>query len=237
MKQQILRLNYQPRQEQLLVHEQFFKYKKRFTVCVAFRRMGKTTLGVQHLIGAALSNNKPAPRYGFISTSYTQAKRNVFDMLVDFTRPLGAVVNIQELRVDFMGRRIALFGSENVDALRGMRFDGIVIDEVADQPMKKLWSEVLRPTLSDRAPDSFALMIGTPRGQNHFKDFRDKAAVDEDWSLLEFKASDSNVISKEELAQAKKEMGLAKFEQEYMCSFAAPISGSYYAELLFRQFF
>ena len=33
--------------------------------------------------------------------TYTQAKRIAFDYLKEYTRPLGAVVNVAELRVDF----------------------------------------------------------------------------------------------------------------------------------------
>jgi hypothetical protein len=104
-----------------------------------------------------------------------------------------------------------------------------VIDEIADQD-PKIWNEIIRPALADRK--GFALFLGTPKGRNHFADFRDRAASSSDWSLLEFKASQTGILDSGELESARKEMGDDKYSQEFECSFSAPVTGSYYGELI-----
>jgi hypothetical protein len=191
--------------------------------------MGKTVAAINQLIHSALKCDKPSPRYAYIAPTYSQAKRIAFDYLSEFTRPLDSKINVSELRVDFFGRRIQLYGSDNPDSLRGQYFDGVVIDEIADQD-PKIWNEIIRPALADRK--GFALFLGTPKGRNHFADFRDRAASSEDWSLLEFKASETGILDPKELESARKEMGDDKYAQEFECSFSAPVTGSYYGELI-----
>ena len=202
----------------------------RFTVVVAHRRMGKTVSAINQLIHSSLLCDKPNPRFAYIAATYTQAKRIAWDYLLQYTRPLGAVANIAELRVDFMGRRISLYGADNPDSLRGIYLDGVVIDEIGDiNP--SIWNEVVRPALADRK--GYAMMIGTPKGNNHFKDLRDRAEkAKDDWALLEFKASETKLIDPQELASAKAEMGMDKYNQEFECSFNAAVEGSYYGQII-----
>jgi hypothetical protein len=220
-------LGYRPRPPQLQIHEAVNEH--RFTVVVAHRRMGKTVSAILHLIDAALNNQQANPRYAYIAPTYAQAKRVAFDYLVEYTRPLGAKVNIAELRVDFLGRRISLYGSENGDSLRGQYFDGVVLDEIGDQN-PKIWNEILRPALADRK--GWCLFIGTPKGNNHFADFKERALTADGWKFLEFKASETGILDHQELAAAKAEMGEDKYRQEFECSFDAPVEGAYYGQLL-----
>ena len=96
----------------------------------------------------------------------------------------------------------------------------------------ELWSQVIRPALADRK--GWALFIGTPQGDNHFKQLRDYADDEENkqWSLCEFKASETGIVDDEELRDAKREMGDNRYNQEFEVSFDAPIVGSYYGEIL-----
>ena len=220
-------LGYRPRDPQLEIHKAV--NNNRFTVVVAHRRMGKTVSAILHLINAALNNEQQNPRYAYIAPTYAQAKRVAFDYLVEYTRPLGAKVNIAELRVDFLGRRISLYGSENGDSLRGQYFDGVVLDEIGDQN-PKIWNEIIRPALADRK--GWCLFIGTPKGNNHFADFKDRAQKTDGWKFLEFKASETSILDHQELAAAKAEMGEDKYRQEFECSFDAPVEGAYYGQLL-----
>lgn len=202
----------------------------RFTVVVAHRRMGKTVSAINQLVHSALLCEKPNPRLAYIAPTYAQCKRIAWDYLLTYTRPLGAIANITELRVDFMGRRISLYGADNPDSLRGIYLDGVVIDEIGDiNPT--IFSEVVRPALADRL--GWAMFIGTPKGNNHFKDLRDRADKGNDnWKLLEFKASDTKLLDAQELASAKVEMGDDKFQQEFECSFNAAVEGSYYGQMI-----
>ena len=216
---------YKPREHQLSLHQAVDE--NRFTVAVAHRRFGKTVAAINQIIKASLECTKEAPRFAYIAPTYTQAKRVAWDYLLKYTQPLSATANISELRVDFYGRRISLYGADNPDSLRGIYLDGVVLDEVGDMN-PKIWNEVVRPALSDRL--GWALFIGTPKGANHFKDLRDRA--EKEWVLLEFKASQTGIVPQEELDAARKEMGDDKYNQEFECSFNAAVEGSYYGAIL-----
>jgi hypothetical protein len=224
---EVIEIPYKPREHQLKVHE--LLEGKRFAVVVAHRRFGKTVAALNHLIREAVLNEKETPRYAYIAPTYGQAKRVAWDYLVKYTTPLGGTNNISELRVDFWGRRIQLYGSDNPDSLRGQFFDGVIIDEVGDQN-PKIWTDIVRPALTDRK--GWCLFIGTPKGHNHFKELRDRAKTEDGWGLLEFKASETGVVDDTELRAAKNEMGEDKYRQEFECSFDAAVEGSYYGQIL-----
>jgi hypothetical protein len=191
--------------------------------------MGKTVAALNELIRSAMNNEQQNPRYAYIAPTYSQAKRVAWDYLTYFARPLDAKANIAELRVDFFDRRIQLYGSDNPDSLRGQYFDGVVLDEIGDQN-PKIWNEIIRPALADRK--GWCLFIGTPKGNNHFKELFDRAGQEEGWSALQFKASETKLLDEKELWAAKKEMGDDKYNQEFECSFNAAVEGSYYGKLL-----
>jgi hypothetical protein len=224
---EVIEIPYKPREHQLKVHE--LLEGKRFAVVVAHRRFGKTVAALNHLIREAVLNEKETPRYAYIAPTYGQAKRVAWDYLVKYTTPLGGTNNISELRVDFWGRRIQLYGSDNPDSLRGQFFDGVIIDEVGDQN-PKIWTDIVRPALTDRK--GWCLFIGTPKGHNHFKELRDRAEKEDGWGLLEFKASETGVVDDTELKAAKNEMGEDKYRQEFECSFDAAVEGSYFGQIL-----
>jgi len=218
---------YKPREHQLRVHQ--LLEGKRFAVVVAHRRFGKTVAALNHIIRESLLNQKEAPRYAYIAPTYGQAKRVAWDYLVKYAEPLGGTTNISELRVDFWGRRIQLYGSDNPDSLRGQYFDGVILDEIGDQN-PKIWTDIVRPALADRK--GWCLFIGTPKGHNHFKELRDRAEKEDGWGLLEFKASETGVVDEVELKAARNEMGEDKYRQEFECSFDAAVEGSYYGQIL-----
>jgi hypothetical protein len=218
---------YKPRPQQLVLHEAMDN--NRFVVGVMHRRFGKTVCAINQLIKKAIECELPDPRFCYVAPTYTQAKRIAFDYLVKFTRPLGATVNISELRVDFWGRRISLHGADNPDSLRGTYYDGCVLDEVGDMN-PKVWNEVLRPSLSDRL--GWCLFIGTPKGMNHFAEFRDRAEETEGWKLIEFKASQTGIIPESELNAARAEMGEDKYQQEFECNFNSAVEGAYYGQII-----
>ena len=227
MAQKEVSTGYTARIPQKKIHE--LVKTNRFVVVVAHRRMGKTVCAINQLIHSALNCTKDNPRYAYIAPTYNQSKRIAWDYLLEYTRQLGGKANIAELRVDFMGRRISLYGADNPDSLRGIYLDGCVLDEVGNiNPT--LFTEIVRPALSDRL--GYCVAMGTPKGQNHFKELRDRGEKKDGWELLEFKSSETNLLNEEELKAAYKEMGEDKFNQEFECSFSAPVEGSYYSKLI-----
>ena len=196
------------------------------------RRCGKTTLCLNHLIKAALTNKNHNPRYAYIAPTYKQAKSIAFDFLKFYTKKIpGTKYNESELRCDFInGARITLLSSENPDSIRGIYLDGCIIDEAA-QINPALIDEVITPALSDRK--GFMVMCGTPKGMNNiFYDYYQKAQADPKWFLYKAKASQTKIVDEEELENALSVMGKAKYDQEFECSFIGNIEGSIYGELV-----
>ncbi|MCP3684657.1 MAG: hypothetical protein GY861_18475 [bacterium] len=171
------------------------------------------------------------PRYAYIAPTYSMAKNIAWDYLKHYTSVIpGRVVNESELRIDFPnGARIRLYGADNPDSLRGIYLDGVVMDEYA-QIRPSLFSEVIRPTLSDR--EGYAIFIGTPKGKNHFYDVWQGAG--EGWYKILHKAIDTQYVAEAELEDSKKMMTSDEYAQEYECSWSAAIRGAYYSEEMKR---
>lgn len=214
---------YQPRESQLWIHAKL----KRFNVLVCHRRFGKTVLCINELIDACLRCDKPNPRFAYFAPFYSQAKKVSWDYLKMYTRAIpGVTYNEQELRADLPGgRRIYIAGADNPDAHRGIYLDGCVLDEYA-QMSPLVWSEVIRPALADR--QGFAIFIGTPKGRNNFYDIYETAKKTEGWFAACFKASETGLVSEEELRAIKNEIGEEAYNQEFECSFDAAVKGTYY---------
>jgi|TARA_R110002110_G_scaffold234009_2_gene450037 phage terminase large subunit len=215
---------YKPRQHQIDVHKKF----KRFNVLVCHRRFGKTVLCINEILKKCLQNTLPRPRYYYIAPTYQMAKRTAWDYLKEYTSVLPDVqYHETELRCDLPnGGRIQLLGCERPDSLRGLYMDGVILDEVAQMPTR-LWTEIVRPALSDR--EGFLIGIGTPQGHNAFFQLYDHASHQEDWYSEIFKASETGIISELELNEAKALMPPEVYEAEFECSFDSSAIGSIYA--------
>ena len=221
---------YKPRELQNFLHNKCDKY--RFNVIVVHRRGGKTVFSINHLIKKALTNKKPYPRYAFISPYRLQGKSTAWDYMKQFSAAIPNVkFNESELRVDFNvnNSRIQIIGAENSSAIRGQYFDGIIVDETQNIA-PDLFDTILRPCLSDR--NGFAIFIGTPRGRNYFYQLHQLAKQNKDWFTCIYKASETDIIHKKELDDAKSIMSPEAYAQEMECSFQAGISGSYYGAMM-----
>ena len=123
------------------------------------------------------------------------------------------------------GGRVRLYGAENYERLRGTYADGIVLDEYGDID-PRAWPEVLRPSLSDRK--GWAVFIGTPKGRNDFYTIHHNAISDPEWYSMTLRASESGVLSEDELYDMRRMMTADQYDQELECSFDAAIRGSIY---------
>ncbi len=197
-----------------------FRRFKRFSVVVVHRRGGKTVMAIMRLVDAALRCDKPAGRYGYIAPLLGQAKGIAWDYLKAYARKVpGTHINEAELWVQFAnGARIRIYGADNPDNLRGLYFDGVVVDEVA-QIKLELWEGVLQPTLSDRL--GWALFIGTPKGINLFSQLYYKALADSTWYASSYNCEVTGAIEAGELAQLQAQTAGPIWRQEYLCDFSA----------------
>lgn len=201
------------------------KSRKRFNVEVVHRRGGKTVKALYRTIDAALRNAKERPFYAYIAPELKQAKAIAWEYLKSFTRPIpGMKVNEAELWVEFPNKaRIRIFGADNPDSLRGMYFDGVVLDEVADMK-PEVWNTIVLPALLDR--EGWADFIGTPKGINLFSEIYYKALEDLDWYAALHTVYDTGALSAEQIALAQASMSEAQFRQEMLCDFAAGSSNA-----------
>lgn len=212
---------YRPRRHQEEIHLNL----KRFSVLVCHRRFGKTVLAINALVDAASRCQIERPRYGYVAPAYKQAKGVAWDYLKHYTREFpGRQSNEGELYVELPNSaRIRLFGADNPDSLRGLYFDGVVLDEVA-QMRPEVWGEIIRPSLSDRG--GWALFIGTPKGINLFSELYFSACKDPSWYSGMYRASETGIVPDDELAQARKDMSEAQYLQEFECDFSASVENS-----------
>lgn len=214
---------YRPRFPQDEIHKQLETH--RFCVLVAHRRLGKTVLSVNHLIKRAITDRKERGMYAYLAPFRNQAEQIAWGYLKHYTSQIPAItINEQKLSILLPnGATIRIFGADNPDALRGLYFDGVVIDEVA-QIKPTLWGEVIRPALADRK--GWAAFIGTPKGINLFSQLYDQALNlmskgDPDWCAMLYSVEQTHVIDEKELAALKVEMSENEFRQEFLCDFSA----------------
>ena len=209
------------------------KDNHRFRVICAGRRWGKSVLARLLVLQYA---TQQVGTYWIVSPTYRQGKQNHWQELQkEIPREWVAKKNEVELSITLKnGSIIELKGAENPDGLRGVKLRGLVVDEIASiRNWDWLYSEVLRPTLTDyEAP---AIFISTPKGFNHFyKLFQQGQSVDgqdmSGYKSWRFTSYDNPYIPKGEIDAAKKELTDDTFHQEYMADFRK------YTGLVYKEF-
>lgn len=221
-------IDYKPRSYQEDIHSSL----DRFNVLVMHRRAGKTVLAINELIKQVITCSKPNPRGAYLAPYYSQAKRVAWDYVKQFGQDIpSARFNESELRADLINdSRIYLVGADNPDSLRGLYFDFVVMDEVA-QMAPRVWGEIIRPALSDRKGGG--IFIGTPKGKaNTFYEFWKRAETMDGWNRELYTVEDTNVIPADELEAARREMSEDEFNQEFFCSWEAAVKGAFYGSEL-----
>jgi hypothetical protein len=206
--------------------------EKRWACIIAHRRAGKTVACVNELIARALYTQKKNARYAYIAPFYRQAKEVAWQYLKDYAAPVTTKVSESTLTVELVtGSKISLFGADNPDALRGLYFDGVVIDEYGDT-RPSLWGAVIRPTLADRK--GWAVFIGTIKGKNHFWDIWQEATVNapDEWLALDLKANETGILPEEELQAMQRTMSESEYRREMLNDWNADVLGTYYNSLI-----
>jgi phage terminase large subunit len=225
----VIKSPYQPRKQFLPFHAR----KHRFSAMVVHRRAGKTVACVNDLIAKATYSKRERPRYAYIAPLRNQAKQIAWDYLKHYSRGLTSKISESDLYVEFKhnGARITVYGADNPDAFRGLYFDGVVLDEYGlMNPM--VYTQIILPTLSDRK--GWIVFIGTPEGKNHFyQQYQRAVSYPERWYSMLLRASESGILSNEELQLQREEMADEdKYQREFECNFEAMVKGEYYSKIL-----
>lgn len=134
-------------------------------------------------------------------------------------------------------------GSDNPDSLRGGNPKMFIFSEWAEQD-PYAW-DVVKPILDENG--GIAIFNTTPKGDNHARALFEYAKNNPLWYVQLLTAEDTNIWTEEELyailedtvkrfeadGRSRSEAE-AYFQQEYMCSFKAPVIGAYYGEAITR---
>jgi hypothetical protein len=202
---------------------------KRFNVLVLHRRAGKTELALMELLDRALRFDKELGLFVYLAPQLKQAKAVAWARLKQIVAPFiqfgHATINESELSLHLPhnGATIRLFGADNPDALRGLRLDFAVMDEVA-QMKPELWYEIARPALADR--EGGALFIGTVKRVDLFSQIyhtalRLQEESNPDWFAGLWTCYETEGLSRREIDDMKSSMSEQAFAREMMCDFSA----------------
>lgn len=219
---------YIPRRHFVSLHSSL----QRFKLVVAHRRAGKSVAEINETIKKALQNTRvyPPPRYGYVGPSFAQTKDLIWGYLKHYTAVLPNVkISEGDLQVTLPnGAMINLYGGAGAyERMRGLYFDGIVLDEY---PLlnPSVLSTVVRPCLADYR--GWAIVSGTSNGDDHFNELKKRVEKDESWDIFSIPVNETDALHPDEVTEMCKDMTPEEFAREMMCSFDAPTEGAYYAD-------
>ena len=196
--------------------QEIFDSKARFRTVSAGRRFGKTFLSMYEIARIARFPNK---KIFYVAPSYRMGKQIIWEELKDKLIQRGWIKKINESDLTLTlknNSRISIRSADNPDSMRGVSLDFVVLDEAAFMP-QTVWSEVLRPTLSDRKGG--AVFISTPRGYNWFYDLWADSTHKDNWENFQYTTVEGGNVTPEEVEDAKQDMDLKTYRQEYLASF------------------
>jgi phage terminase large subunit len=236
--------NWSPRDYQQPAWEYLENGGKR-AVLVWHRRSGKDSLSTNYTAFAA---HRKVGTYWHLLPTAKQARKVIWDAInpdtgkrmIDQLFPLDVRKGGNEgKREDEMLIRLAcgsnwqLAGSDNYNSLVGANVLGVVFSEwsLCDP---RSW-DYIRPILAENG--GWAIFIYTPRGRNHGYDLANMAKANKDWyysqlTIDDTKRADGSPVISPRLIDEERKSGMADemIEQEYYCSFDAPLVGAYYSK-------
>lgn len=194
----------------------------RLKIPVCGRRFGKSGLSKIAVVrghgprDAFLPGLIHGARIYWVAPIYKQTNRPWVEFK-EMLRPITRQVRAVDREIHLInGGMLAVRSADQPDTLRGDGLDGAVLDEAAYMD-PATWPEVIRPSLSDRM--GWCLMPTTPDGHNwlydEFEACKRKASA-EAWQLP---TSLNPLIPREDLAEARLDLGPQAYAQEYEAQF------------------
>jgi hypothetical protein len=215
-------------------------------VAVWHRRAGKDSVSLNWTIREAF--RRPG-MYWHILPTYKQGRKIVWNGMTKEGRrfldhwPAEAIVRARDddMTLWLEGGSIwQVIGTDDVDSLVGTNVIGAVFSEYSLQN-PAAWN-YLRPILAENG--GWALFIYTPRGRNHGYRLLEMAKENPKWYAQSLSVMDTHSLHKKgephdqepEAVSDEREAGMAEemIQQEFYCSFDAPLVGSYYGDYLIR---
>lgn len=196
---------------------QIYEECRRFNVVACGRRWGKTILGMDACIEAALAYSHPvawfAPTYKYLADVW----RDMKELLLPYTTRSDST----ERRIELVsGGIVDMWSLDGGEAGRGRKYRRVVVDEAALVPdLGMVWSAAIRPTLTDLGGDAF--FLSTPRGRNDFWGLYQQGLdpLQEDWQCWQMPTSTNPYIDRSELDAARRDLPERIYQQEYLAEF------------------
>jgi len=200
---------------------------KRFRVLISGRRFGKTYLCITEMMKYATKVKK---NIWYVAPTFKMAREIVWSKLKEILHSFNWIDNINEsnltITIKKTGSKISLKGCENYDGLRGSGLDFLILDEFADID-EKAWTEVLRASVADTKGD--VLMCGSPKGYGNWA-YRMylKGKEDKEWDSFQFTTLQGGMVTADEIEQAKQDIDIRTFRQEFEGTFENYSGAVYY---------
>lgn len=195
--------------------------KYRFVCAALARRLGKTYIAnvVGQLVSLVPGCNVliMSPNYNLSGISFELQRKLIkhFDLEVSRDNLKDKIIELSN------GSTIRMGSLSTVDSCVGRSYDLIIFDEAAlGSDGEAAFNVALRPTLDK--PNSKAIFISTPRGRNNwFSQFWNRGFDSNfpEWVSLQADYSENTRMAESDVAEARKSMSRAEFEQEYLASF------------------
>ena len=200
---------------------------KRFRVLISGRRFGKTYLCITEMMKYA---SQPNQKIWYVAPTFKMAKEIAWASLKELLNQFNWIEDINETTMTITVRKsnstISLKGADNYDALRGTGLNFLILDEFADID-KRTWFEVLRASVADTLGD--VLMCGTPKGYGNWSyEMYLKGKQDDQWGSYQYTTIQGGMVSKAEIEQAKQDIDIRTFRQEFEGTFENYAGSVYY---------
>lgn len=193
----------------------------RFVCAALARRLGKTYVAnvIGQLVTLVPGSNVLiiSPNYNLSTISFELQRRLIKHFDLEIARD-----NLKDRIIELSNNSTIRMGSlSTVDSCVGRSYDLIIFDEAAlGSDGESAFNVALRPTLDK--PNSKAIFISTPRGKNNwFSRFFERGFSSEfpEWCSITADYTENARMQESDVQEARKSMGRAEFEQEYMASF------------------
>lgn len=216
-------------------------------VFVWHRRAGKDLFGI-NLIGTKVFER--VGTYWHLLPTYKQGRAIVWNGFTrdgrsfrsHFPKELVASENATEMRITFTNGSIyQVVGTDSVDSLVGTNPIGCVFSEYSLHD-PAAWNYI-RPILAENG--GWAIFIYTARGKNHGYRMLEMAKKNPKWFCQVLvagsapgatKRPDGTPVISDEVIEEERKSGMPEemIQQEFFCSFEAPMVGAYYGDQMMR---
>ena len=218
-------IRYSPHAGQSAVHNS----NARFRIVVAGRRFGKSMLASRECMARLIVPNQIV---WIVAPTYELTKKVFREVYWGYHKHIPRWIKKSseaELKIELVnGSIVQCKSADNPVSLIGEGVHFLIIDEAA-RINEEVWTEALRPTLTDTEGE--ALLISTPYGMNWFhqlyiRGMDSKEIIYQSWK---FPSGSNPILEPSEIKEAERTLPERVFRQEYLAEF---ISG---AGVVFRN--